>query len=341
LRFSAPFFQYLEYKMKKIGWQRLLAGAVLIVALMACGIFPQSVPLIQQVFPTQTPLTFNNFSTSTPLPNVTQSPLTTTLSTSKNPVTYLPIEQTFINVYEQVDPSVVHIRVVLKSSSTNPFPNFQLPNIPGLPFQNQPTPQAPDTAPDQAIGSGFIIDTNGHIVTNNHVIDGADRIIVTFADGSSAAGKVVGADPDSDLAVIQVNANPSLLKPVVFGDSDALKVGQMVVAIGNPFGLQNSMTTGIISGLGRLLPTDTQNTTGSSYSIPDIIQTDAPINPGNSGGPLLTLDGSIVGVNTAIESPVRSSSGVGYAVPVSIVKKVVPVLIQKGSYQHPWIGLRQ
>jgi S1-C subfamily serine protease len=170
------------------------------------------------------------------------------------------------------------------------------------------------------------------------VVAGANRIIVTYSDGTEAAAELVGTDPDSDLAVIKVDTDPALLTPVPLGDSSTARVGQIVVAIGNPFGLQNSLTTGVISGLGRLLPTGIIST-GGRYSIPNIIQTDTAINPGNSGGPLLTLQGEVVGVNTAITSATGSSSGVGYAVPSNIVARVVPELIETGSVQHPWLGI--
>jgi S1-C subfamily serine protease len=150
---------------------------------------------------------------------------------------------------------------------------------------------------------------------------------------------LVGTDPDSDLAVILVDPSEVALTPVPLGDSDAIKVGQYVIAIGNPFGLSGSMTSGIISGLGRNLPADAAAPNGRSFSIPDIIQTDAAINPGNSGGPLLSLDGEVIGVNTAIATNVGIFSGVGYAVPVETVEKVIPQLIENGSVQNAWIGI--
>ena len=245
------------------------------------------------------------------------------------------LEQAYTNVYERVNPSVVSIRVVLNASAgTGSIPDFHF-NLPGFP--NVPTPQAPQGGLQQAEGSGFVFDKQGHIATNNHVVNGADKIVVTFSDGSEAAATLVGADPDSDLAVIKVDVDPSLLTPVALSTSDALKVGQIVVAIGNPFGESGSMSTGIVSGLGRLL--DNSQTPNGNYSIPDVVQTDAAINPGNSGGPLLNLQGELIGVNTAIDSPVRANSGVGYAVPVDIVKQVVPELISKGKVQHPWLGI--
>ena len=256
--------------------------------------------------------------------------------TASAPSTSLyPEEQALISVYERVNPSVVNIRVVMQTSaSSGAIPQFHF-NLPGFP---QATPEAPQGT-QQAQGSGFVFDKQGHIVTNNHVVAGAEKIVVTFSDGTEAAAQLIGTDPDSDLAVIKVDVDASRLTPISLGNSDALKVGQIVVAIGNPFGLEGSMTTGIVSGLGRLLPAGSQTAGGQRYSIPDIIQTDASINPGNSGGPLLDLQGSVIGVNTAIESPVRASSGVGYAVPVDIVNQVVPELIQNGKVEHPYLGI--
>ncbi len=269
---------------------------------------------------------------------VTQPPLT---APSAAPQASLldasSLQQAFIGLYDRVNPSVVNVRVVLQEDAQSggiPDFNFDIPGFPEL-----PTPELPQGGPQVSQGSGFVYDTAGHIVTNNHVVDGADRIVVTFSDGTEAAATLIGADPDSDLAVIKVNVDSSELRPVTLGSSDALQVGQIVIAIGNPFGLEGSMTTGIVSGLGRLLPAGAQTPGGQRYSIPDIVQTDAAINPGNSGGPLLDLEGSVIGVNTAIESPTRASSGVGYSVPVDIVKQVVPELIENGKVEHPWLGI--
>ncbi len=187
-------------------------------------------------------------------------------------------------------------------------------------------------------GSGFVIDTNGHIVTNNHVVVGGGTITVQFHDGTTRDAELIGTDPDSDLAVIKVDPTTVELSPLPLADSDVLEVGEVVLAIGSPFGLANTLTTGIISGLNRLFP-GAQSPDGSYYNIPDIIQTDAAINPGNSGGPLLNLEGEVIGVNTAIESPVRGSSGVGFAVPSNVVSAVVPDLISFGSVQNAWIGI--
>ena len=187
-------------------------------------------------------------------------------------------------------------------------------------------------------GSGFVFDNNGHIITNNHVVEGVQQIQVQLFDGKRLDARLIGRDPGSDLAVLQVDTTVVALTPVPLGDSDALQVGQIVVAIGSPFGLQSTMTTGIISALDRLFP-GTAAPNGQRYSIPDIIQTDAAINPGNSGGPLLDLYGNVIGVNTAIESPVRGSSGIGLAVPSNIVAVVAPQLIANGTVSTPWIGI--
>ena len=182
-------------------------------------------------------------------------------------------------------------------------------------------------------GSGFVYDDTGHIITNNHVIDDALNITVTFLDGESYAAEIVGNDADLDLAVLKINARNSYLHHLELGSSSELKVGQQVVAIGNPFGLSGSMTTGIVSQIGRLLPQE------SGYSIPNVIQTDAAINPGNSGGPLLNLNGEVVGINTAIQSETGNFTGVGFAIPSDTVNKVVPILIRDGGIRHPWLGV--
>ena len=183
------------------------------------------------------------------------------------------------------------------------------------------------------VGSGFVFDKKGHVITNAHVIDNAKRIVVTFLDGRSYNAELIGADEYTDIAVIKVNADLSLLRPLSIGDSSNLKVGEPIAAIGNPFGLSGSMTSGIVSQLGRLLPSEV------GYSIPDVIQTDAAINPGNSGGPLLNMRGEVVGINTAIQSATGEFTGVGFAVPSQTVAKIVPTLIETGEYNHPWIGI--
>jgi len=221
-----------------------------------------------------------------------------------------------VELYEAVNPAVVNIQV--QQQVGNSFQEDQL---------------------QFGQGSGFLFDELGRIVTNFHVVSGAESLTVIFADGSSSVAEIVGTDPGSDLAVILVEDLPEGILPLSLGDSDALRVGEQVVAIGNPFGLQGTMTTGIVSALGRTLPSQAQVAGGGQFSIPSIIQTDTAINPGNSGGPLLNLAGEVVGINTAIESPVRQFSGVGFAVPSDAVGRIVPVLIERGSFPHPWLGI--
>ena len=183
------------------------------------------------------------------------------------------------------------------------------------------------------MGSGFVYSADGYIITNNHVVDNSGIVTITFLDGESYTAKIIGTDPDLDLAVLKVEMGSTYLQPIPIGDSSQLKVGEEIAGIGNPFGLSGSMTSGIISQIGRLLPQD------SGYSIPDVIQTDAAINPGNSGGPLLNMKGEVVGINTAIQSATGEFTGVGFAVPSNTVKKVVPVLIKDGIFHHPWMGI--
>ena len=221
---------------------------------------------------------------------------------------------TLEQVYANVNPSVVNIQVVEKVAASD---NSQ-GQIPGFPFFNQPPQgQQPQQQFQSALGSGFVWDAQGHIVTNNHVVAGADSIEVTFSDGTIVPAKLVGTDPDSDLAVIQVDVNASVLHPVTMSDSSTVQVGQMAIAIGNPFGLQGTMTAGIVSGLARTLPTDQSGAT--SYTIPDIIQTDAAINPGNLGGVLVDDQGRFIGVTSAMESSSGANSGVGFVIPSAIV----------------------
>lgn len=183
-------------------------------------------------------------------------------------------------------------------------------------------------------GSGFVIDPRGYIVTNNHVVSGARSVEVAFLDGTVLEGRVVGTDRDSDLAVVKVDELPPDVQPLQLGDSDTLQVGQQAIAVGNPFGLSGTMTAGIVSGLHRTIPASL-----SEFVIPDIIQTDASINPGNSGGPLVDSSGLVIGVTTAIRSTTGIFQGAGFAVPVSLVKRVVPALIERGRYDWPWLGV--
>jgi S1-C subfamily serine protease len=183
-------------------------------------------------------------------------------------------------------------------------------------------------------GSGFVWDQAGHIVTNYHVVEDAEAVKVSFADGTSAEAQVIGTDPDADLAVLEVDLPASELQPLVLGDSDALQVGQLTLAIGNPYGQDFTMTSGIISAVGRTISSNS-----SSFSIPEVIQTDAAINPGNSGGPLLSRLGEVVGINSMILSDSGSSDGVGFAIPINIAKQVVPSLIAGREYEYAWLGI--
>lgn len=225
-------------------------------------------------------------------------------------------------LYEQVAPSVVNIQVIM-GGARNDLPERSLPE------------SAP---PQQGVGSGFIYDNNGYIVTNNHVVDGGDQITVVFNGGRWADAEVVATDPQADLAVLKVTPPSNMeWRPLPLAGPDTLRVGYTVIAIGNPFGLEGTMTTGIISALGRGMPVGGLGE--SRYTLPDIIQTDAAINPGNSGGPLLNLAGEVVGINFAIESPARVNSGVGFAIPVSIIRRVVPALIANGKFTYAYLGL--
>ena len=188
--------------------------------------------------------------------------------------------------------------------------------------------------PQEGSGSGFVYDSDGHIVTNYHVIKGAEQLLVTLADGLVFEAQIVGEDPSNDLAVIRIDAGDRLPQPVALADSDQLQVGQFVLAIGNPYGLDQTLTTGVISALGRVIES------ADGGFIGEAIQTDAAINPGNSGGPLLDLSGQVVGVNSQILSPSGASAGIGFAVSANTIRRVVPALIATGRYPHPWLGAR-
>lgn len=241
-----------------------------------------------------------------------------------------------------VNPSV-GVPTVLPSSTGNQNPAAQQDVLVALYERVNPGTVAIIT--DQGQGSGFVYDSDGHIITNYHVIEGAKSVEVRFTSGYRAYGTVVGTDLDSDIAVVKVDAPAGELHPLPLGDSSALKVGQTVVAIGNPFGLNSTMTVGIISALGRTLDSAHSTPTGNVYSAGDIIQTDAAINPGNSGGPLFNLNGEVVGVNRAIistnftQSGQPVNSGIGFAVSVNIIKRVVPTLISTGKYDYPYLGI--
>lgn len=220
------------------------------------------------------------------------------------------LDQVLINLYERINPSVVHINS--RSRTVDLFYG---------------------TVPQEGTGSGFIYDDKGHIITNNHVIANATEIDVILANGERLSAAVVGVDPYYDVAVIRVDVPTGTLTPVEFTDSSTVRVGQTVIAIGNPFGLDRTMTRGLISALGRRVETE------QGAVIGEAIQTDAAINPGNSGGPLLDLRGRVIGMNTAINSPSGGSVGIGFAVPSNVVRRVVPELIANGRYRHPSLGV--
>jgi S1-C subfamily serine protease len=227
------------------------------------------------------------------------------------------------DLYETVAPSIVNIRVTSHGSSVL---------FPGLDSQGDSSQLI------ESQGSGFIYDDAGHIVTNNHVIEDADSVLVVFYNGLWAEADIVAADPQADLAVLQVTPPAGFEWRVLpVEDGDNLRVGHTVVAIGNPFGLAGTMTTGIVSALGRGIPVGDGNVT--RYTLPDVIQTDAAINPGNSGGPLIDLAGRVVGVTFAIRSTERSNSGVGFAIPAAVVRRVVPALIEDGQFDYAYLGL--
>ncbi|HEY3342153.1 MAG TPA: trypsin-like peptidase domain-containing protein [Anaerolineae bacterium] len=249
---------------------------------------------------------------------------TPTLVPSSDRSTFDQEEQVLVNIYQRVNPGVVYIDVIVAATQSQ--------------------------SGGEGTGSGFVFDKLGHIVTNNHVVADATTINVIFSDGTAVQAKVVGTDSYSDLAVIQVNVPADKLVPVDLGDSSNLQPGQKVIAIGNPYGLAGTMTTGIVSAVGRTLPetgnqTSNNSTSSGSFVNPEIIQTDAAINPGNSGGPLLDSHGRVIGVNTAIRSASTgatgqaSNSGIGFAVPVNTVKRVIPQLISQGKISYPYLGI--
>jgi S1-C subfamily serine protease len=190
---------------------------------------------------------------------------------------------------------------------------------------------------ESRLGSGFVYDDNGHIITNHHVVSGGgNRLDVTFPDGIVYRASLIGSDPSADIAVLYVEEAPKeKLLPLSLADSSKVRVGERVAAIGNPFGLSGSLSNGIVSGVGRQIPAEEEE----GFTIPDIIQTDAPINPGNSGGPLLNMRGEVIGINSAIYSTTGQFAGVGFAIPSNTIAQVMPSLITTGSYQHPWLGV--
>jgi S1-C subfamily serine protease len=190
-----------------------------------------------------------------------------------------------------------------------------------------------EAVPQEGTGSGVIIDQQGHVLTNYHVVKGADKISITLADGTEVEGRIAGTDPENDIAVVQFNPHGKSLTTVPFGNSSTLRVGQKVLAIGNPFGLDRTLTRGVVSGLARPLQTE------DGYLIRETIQTDAAINPGNSGGPLLNSHGELIGINSAIKSPSGASAGIGFAIPVNTARRVAEELIRYGTVRRGWIDI--
>jgi len=237
---------------------------------------------------------------------VSQAPVPATVDVAER-------QEVLVSLYERVMPGIVSLQVVGNAGGS--------------------------------LGSGFVYDDQGHILTNQHVVEGATQVEVDFTSGYKIYGTVIGTDLDSDLAVVKVNAPASELHPLPLGDSDKLSVGQTVIAIGNPFGLSGTMTTGIISALGRTLDSQRDAPGGGFFTAGDIIQTDAAINPGNSGGPLFNLNGEVIGVNRAIRTTNYSgtgepvNSGIGFAIAINIIKRVTPVLIENGKYDYPYLGI--
>ncbi len=283
----------------KKNFPKLLAfGLILPILALAC----------QSVIP--------GYTTQPELPEVQEvQPMVTVVVEKAPPVINQPVMETsedelgLVDLYARINPAVVNITI----------------------YSTQEDLLIPSSQ-----GSGFVYDEVGNIVTNAHVVHGADEVEVTFSEGTTRVADVLGEDLHSDLAVVHVENLPAGIVPLALGTMDELAVGQTVIAIGNPFGLEGTMTRGIISALGRTIPALTQ------FSIPQSIQTDAAINPGNSGGPLLNLAGEVIGVNAQIETdgPSSSNLGVGFAIPVSILKKVVPSLIENGEHKWAWVGVR-
>jgi 2-alkenal reductase len=254
--------------------------------------------------------------TAVPVPLPTVAPVATLAPDLTNA---LEQEQAvLVELFRRINPAVVSIEVLGNHPATDGG-------------------STPDEIPFGQ-GSGFLYDDQGHIVTNNHVVEGASSFQVRFADGSAIKAELIGTDPGSDLAVLKVGQLPDGAAPLSLADSEEVAVGQTAIAIGNPFGLQNTLTVGVVSGVGRSLA-GPESRSGGRFRIPNVIQTDAAINPGNSGGPLLNVRGQVIGVNTAIRSESGTFEGVGYAVPSNAVRRVIPSIISTGRYEHPWMGI--
>jgi len=283
----------------------VLPLAALLLASLAC-VIPSATPTVLQVVPTLESAVSPAAPAAVPVP-----PTPSSLAASAD----------LTALYQQVDPGVVAIWTFSRVSGSD------------------------ETDVPIGQGSGFVIDTQGHIVTNQHVVADAETIEVDFPSGLRAWAQVLGTDLDSDLAVLKVDVPAEQLLPLPLGDSDQVRVGETVFAIGNPFGLSGSMTSGIVSAIGRTLESERAAPGGQPFTSGDIIQTDAAINPGNSGGPLVNLRGEVIGVNRSIRtesytvSGDAANSGVGFAIPINIVKRVVPSLIKDGHYDYPYLGI--
>jgi S1-C subfamily serine protease len=295
--------------------------SLVVTIIMQGSIFDNTKAIQQSLSNVAAAITYFQNNGKTITGNNLEQPSSPVTQQSSSKTNQLSITQTtnLTDIFKQVENSVVQI------TARTPNPNLQI-IINGNPLGGQST----------RLGSGFVYDKQGRIITNNHVIDGANTADVTFVDGNTYRAKVIGKDPSSDIAVLQItdNFSPENLIPLAIVNSSSLQVGQQVIAIGNPFGLSDTMTTGIVSQMGRLLPNP-----DSGFSTPGAIQTDAPINPGNSGGPLLNMLGQVVGINTAINSATGEFSGIGFAVPSNMIIKEVPKIIQTGTYNHPWLGI--
>lgn len=296
-----------------------VAFLALSLASMGCGLVSPVVRLISGPTSTPLPRVIERVVMVTPTPEAARvipvPPPTTAPQVLEIPPSADIETLIYTTVYQEVNPSVVYIENLTQ-------------------IQTDAQRQGADETLPESQGSGFVWDASGYIVTNHHVVEGADALRVTLSDGIVLPAELIGSDADSDLAVIKVDGNLMTLTPLVQGRIEDVVVGQRAIAIGNPFGLAGSMTTGIVSAIGRSV----ESMTG--YSIPLAIQTDAAINPGNSGGPLLNERGEVIGVNFQIRSAVRSNSGVGFAIPINIVQRVVPALIENGVYKHAWLGIQ-
>ena len=286
---------------------KLVTLFLLVLMLPACSAIPASLSQLTEMIPSEAP--------SIPLEvkpvAYTQAPTVEALAAEPQvqqaPITAnnytQDLQSALVNLYQAANPAVVYI-------------------ING-----------------QGSGSGFVYDAEGHIVTNHHVISGSRQFEVVFASGERMLGKLVGSDEDSDLAVIKIDEMPAGVTPIPLAEFSSIQVGQIVAAIGNPFGEQGSMSMGIVSGVGRSLQSQRSGSNMGGYSLPEVVQTDAPINPGNSGGPLLNLNGEVIGVNSAIATTSGTNSGVGFAVPASALQRIVPVLISEGKYTYSYMGV--